>query len=105
MGSIVTDGASRWSDVSHHSHRTVQRTRMLHGDQRVALEHEAWHAHQHREHVMIERLGWVAEKAPPDVGGGAEAERARHVEFGRLDRLHQAAALEAQHAALVIATQ
>jgi len=104
-GSIFTDGASRWSDRSHHSHRAVQRTCVLHRHQRVALEREARHAHQQSEDVVIKGFWWIAEEATPDVGAGAKAERARCIEFGCENRLHQAAALEAQHASLVIAAQ
>ena len=73
----------------------MKRSRVLHGHERVALQNEAGHAHQHREHVVIEGLGWIAEEPPPDVGAGAKAKCTRRIEFGRQDRLHQTAALEA----------
>src|SRR5688572_4674086 len=83
----------------------MQRPCVLHRDERVALEHEAGHAHHHREHVVIERFGGIAEESPPDIGVGAKAECAGRIEPGREDRLHQAAALEAQHAPIIVTAQ
>jgi len=76
----------------------MQRAGVLHRDERVAFQHEAGHAHQHREDVVIERLGRVGKEAAPDVGAGAKPERARDVEPRRSDRLNEPAAIEALYA-------
>ena len=43
--------------VAHQIHSPMERPGVLHRDERVALEHKAGHAHQHRENVVVERLG------------------------------------------------
>jgi hypothetical protein len=57
----------------------MQRPRVLHGDERVALEHEARNSHQHREDIVIQRLRRIAEETRPNLWARAEAERARHI--------------------------
>ena len=85
------------------SHGPMQRPRVLHGDERVALEDEAGDAHQHREDVVIERLGRIAEEPAPDLGARSEAKGTRRIELRREHGLHQSAALEAQHTPIVAA--
>ena len=91
--------------LSHDLHRTMQRPRVLHRDERVAFEHEAGDAHQHREDIVIQRLGRMAQIPPPDVRAGAKTECARHTELRRHEPLHQPAALEADDAAIVAARE
>jgi hypothetical protein len=83
----------------------MQRAGVLHGDEGIAFEHEAGHPHKHREDVVIERLGRVAEEPRPDISARAKAEGARHIEPRRANELHQATALEAQDAPLTVAAQ
>src|SRR5687767_7138355 len=109
MGSMFTrlgETAAPGSSHSFHDvHRPVQSTSVLHRCQRVAFEDESWYAHEHGEDVVVERLRCPAEKLLPDLCARAEAEGARYVEPGRLDELHDLAALEAHDASMFAAGQ
>src|SRR5215831_8338060 len=85
----------------HEVHRAMQRAGVLHRDERVALEHEARHAHEHREEVVIERFRLRAEEARPDLFARAEAERASCIDARRHDRLDELAFVEADDTAPV----
>ena len=72
----------------------MQRSRVLHRDERVAFEYECWDAHEHREEVVVERLWIAAEKLRPHLGCGSEVENGAHVDARRGIDLHQFASVE-----------
>src|SRR5687767_2094696 len=83
----------------------MKRARVLHRHQRVAFEHEARHAHQHGEDIVVERLWWIGEETTPDVGAGAKPECARRIESRRENRLYQPAALKAKYTPFSVTAQ
>src|SRR5881397_3098118 len=82
------------ADRPHDVHRSMKGSRILHRHKRVAFEHEPGNAHQHGEHVVIERLGMLAEESGPYLGRCSKTKSATHIEAWRSNGLDQAAALE-----------
>src|SRR6476646_5357545 len=64
----------------HDVHRSMKRSRILHGRERIAFENKTWDAHEHGEEIVIERLGIFAEKSRPDFMTRAKSKDAPDVE-------------------------
>ena len=86
--------------LAHDVHHPVQRPGILHGDQRIAFEHQVGHAHDHGEDVVIERRRHRLEEVLPELVRSAQAEAGAHVETRRVHDVDDAALLDAQHDAL-----
>ena len=65
----------------------MERTRVLHRGERVALEDESGNSHQHREEIVIQGLGVLGEEPGPNLFARSETEGATDVEARRRDRL------------------
>src|SRR5260370_26648404 len=65
IGSKSATSDIRRPRLAHDVHHPMQRTRVLHGNQAIAFEHEFGYPHQHGEKVVEQRRGIGAEKLAP----------------------------------------
>src|SRR5438270_3539611 len=99
MGSNTTLLAEGPHDV----HRAVERACVLHRGKRIALEHEAGHAHEHREEGVIQRLRRFAQEARPDLLAWPKPEDASRVNARRGYGLDELALVEPDDATTIAA--
>ena len=83
----------------------MQRARILHGCEPVALEHELGHPHQHGEEIVKQRGRVRLQELAPHFDGRAKTEQRAHVELGRSDDIDDAALLHLQRIALLAKSQ
>src|SRR5262249_3034260 len=86
-------------------HHAMERTRILHRDERVALDHEFGYPHQHRKKVVVEGRRLAAQKFSPDLERSAKPECRAHINSRICDHLVDAALVDAQHIAQISETE
>jgi hypothetical protein len=75
----------------------MQRTRILHREQAVALDHKFGDPHQHGEEVMVERRRRGAQELAPDLDRSADPECRPHIDPWVCHDLADASLRDVQH--------
>src|SRR5262249_7929591 len=71
---IGSNSATAGLRATHKVHHAMERARILHGKEAIALDHKFGNPHQHGEEVMIQRRWRGAQEFAPDLDRSAETE-------------------------------
>src|SRR5262245_13678909 len=94
---IGSNSATAGLRAAHKIHHAMERARILHRQEAVALDHTFGNPHQHGEEVMIERRWRGVQEFAPDLDRSAESESRPRINPGVCHDIVNESPVDAQY--------